>query len=128
MVMGRPLMLNKKALHLSIGLSLFAALTGCTIHPAGESAERQASLQAGKPFTRPAEDKNLSPLPDNPTPDDLVQYALLRNADLEQRYWEWRAAIEQIPQDGTQPTNLVLFAGVPITNGSAAFNRTTVTV
>jgi outer membrane protein, heavy metal efflux system len=46
-----------------------------------------------------------------------VQYALLANADLEQRYWEWRSAIEDIPQEGTQPGSLNLSAGTTITRG-----------
>jgi len=45
------------------------------------------------------------------------------NAELEQRFWEWKSAIEQIPQSGTQPSNLVIFAGVPITHGSTAFDE-----
>ena len=118
---GEASMLIKKLLRIvDSALSLVAALTGCTIHPAGERAEREAALQAGKPFTRPVEDQKLPPLPDNPTPDDLVQYALLRNADLEQRYWEWRSAIEQIPQDGTQASTLALSAGTTITKGKQA--------
>jgi outer membrane protein TolC len=112
-------MLIEKVLRLSIGALLVAALTGCTIHPAGERAEREAALTAGKPFTRPIEEQKLPPLPDNPAPDDFVQYALLRNADLEQRYWEWRSAIEQIPQDGTQASTLALSAGTTITRGKA---------
>jgi len=113
-------MLIEKVIRFSIGVTLVAALAGCTIHPAGENAEREAALQAGKPFTRPAEDKDLPPLPDDPKPDDLVRYALLRNADLEQRYWEWRSAIEQIPQDGTQASTLALSAGTTITKGKAS--------
>jgi outer membrane protein TolC len=111
------------------GFALSAAmlLAGCTAHPPGEAAERQAASDAGRPFEKRMDDRDVPPLPDNPSPDDLVNHALLVNAELEQRYWEWRWAIEQIPQDGTQPTNLVLFAGVPITNGSTAFKRTTVT-
>jgi cobalt-zinc-cadmium efflux system outer membrane protein len=111
------------------GVVLAAALVvaGCTVHPPGEAAERSTALDAGKPFERRIADRDVPPLPDNPTLDDLVQYALLANADLEQKYWEWRSAIEQIPQDGTQPTNLVLFGGVPIERGSTSFKRTTVT-
>jgi len=33
---------------------------------------------------------------------------MLTNADLEQQYWQWRAALEQVPIDGTQTTNLML--------------------
>jgi multidrug efflux system outer membrane protein len=111
-----------------IGLVLLASLAGCTVHPRGEREERSAALEAGKSLAVRIEERELPPLSENPTVEELVRYALLSNAELEQRYWEWRSAIEQIPQDGTQPTNLVLFAGVPITNGSTAFNRTTVTV
>jgi cobalt-zinc-cadmium efflux system outer membrane protein len=126
MVTGRPIMLSEKVVRYLVGLSLLAALTGCTIHPAGESAEREAALRAGKPFTRHVEDQVLPPLPDNPTPDDLVQYALSRNADLEQRYWEWRSAIEQIPQDGTQASTLALSAGTTITRGKASAGGSTI--
>jgi hypothetical protein len=60
------------------------------------------------------EDRSPTTLPAEPTPDDLVRYASLASPELEQKYWEWKSAIEQIPQDGTQATNLVLFAGVPV--------------
>ena len=63
--------------------------------------------------------QNLPSLPTAPTPDDLVHYALMRNADLEQRYWEWRSAIEQIPQDGTQASTLALSGGATLTRGKA---------
>ncbi len=112
--------MNRYALGLVV---LATVLSGCTVHPPGEREERDAAIEAGKAFTH----RDAPPLSANPTADELVRYALLSNADLEQRYWEWRSAIEQIPQDGTQPTNLVLFAGVPVTNGSTAFDRTTVT-
>jgi cobalt-zinc-cadmium efflux system outer membrane protein len=103
-------------------VAVAVALSGCTAHPRGEREERKAALDAGSTLA------HREALPANPTPDELVRYALLSNADLEQKYWQWRSAIEQVPQDGTQPTNLVLFSGVPITNGSTAFDRTTVTV
>jgi outer membrane protein TolC len=106
-------------------LAIAALFAGCTIHPQGETQQRQAALAAGKPFSRPIEHR--PPLPDRPTADDLVQYALLTNADLEQRYWEWRSAIEQIPQDGTQPANLAIFAGTTVSHGTLSFDRTTVT-
>jgi outer membrane protein TolC len=42
---------------------------------------------------------------------------LLSNADLEQKYWAWRSAIEQVPQDGTQASTLALSGGMTITKG-----------
>jgi outer membrane protein TolC len=82
-------------------------------------------MQSGKPFQKPFEVRQVPPLPDNPTPDQLVRYALITNAELEQRYWEWRSAIEQIPQDGTQATTLNLAAGSTISNGRTSWANST---
>ena len=103
-------------------------LAGCTVHPSGERAERQAALRAGAPFTQPVERRQVPPLPDNPTPDDLVRRALLASPDLEQRYWEWRSAVEQIPQDGTQATNLALFGSTSITRGRMSRETSTLSL
>ena len=100
-------------------------LAGCTVHPPGERAERRAAAEAGRPFRERFEHRPAPPLPENPTPDDLVRYAVLSNAEVEQRYWEWRAAIEQVPQDGTQPTNLAVFGGLSIERGTTSLNMAT---
>jgi outer membrane protein TolC len=99
-------------------------LAGCTIHPEGEKEERQSALKEGKSFTS----SDLPPIPENPTEDQLVSRALHASAELQQRYWEWRAAIEQVPQDGTQATNIALSAGVNITNGALSRDNTTLGV
>ncbi len=98
--------------------------TGCTVHPPGELPERQAALQAGKPFKLPPDARNVPALPPNPSPDDLVRYALLTNPDVEQKYWAWRSAIEQIPQDGTQATNLILSANLGFSRGQTGLDQT----
>lgn len=103
-------------------------LAGCTVHPAGEQQERQAALRAGAPFTKPIEKRQVPPLPKNPTPEDLVRRALLSSPELEQRYWEWRSAIEQIPQDGTQATNLAVFGSTSITRGRMGLDTTTLSL
>ena len=95
----------------TIAVLVLVSVAGCTVHPVGERAERDAATEAGKPFAHQIEKRDLPPLPENPTADDLVRYAFGVNAELEQHYWEWRSAIEQIPQDGTQATNLVLSGG-----------------
>jgi outer membrane protein TolC len=96
------------------------------VHPQGESDERSAAARAGKPFAQSVDSPQLPQLPQNPTPDQLVQYALLSNADLQQRYWEWRAAIEQIPQAGTQTTTLNIALGTTLTRGRADLGSTTI--
>jgi cobalt-zinc-cadmium efflux system outer membrane protein len=107
---------------------LLAGLAGCTVHPPGEHEERAAALQAGKPFEQRIEVRQVPALPEKPTPDQLVEYAQLRNAELEQHYWEWRSAIEQIPQDGTQTTTLNVAAGTNITHGRASWGSSTLTL
>jgi cobalt-zinc-cadmium efflux system outer membrane protein len=106
-------------------LALLGGLTGCTVHPPGEHEERDAAYQAGRPFEKRIEVRQIPPLPDDPTPDQLAQYAMLNNAELEQHYWEWRSAIEQVLQDGTQSTTLNLGAGTTITRGRANWASST---
>jgi outer membrane protein TolC len=98
-------------------------LASCTVHPAGESTERQAALTAGRPY----EKRELPALGDHPTSAELVHYALAANADVETSYWQWRSAIEQIPIDGTQSTNLAISLGTTFNNGQLAQDRTVLT-
>ena len=107
---------------------LLVGLAGCTIHPPGEREERAAAEQIGKPFEKRIEVRQMSPLPRNPTSDQLVEYALRSNGELEQRYWEWRSAIEQIPQDATQTSTLNVAAGTSITNGHSSLGSSTLTL
>jgi outer membrane protein TolC len=104
-------------------LLLLAA--ACTVHPRGELQERKAAIAAGAPYRRPVDKRALPPLPADPTPDDLVRHALLANADLEAKYWEWRAALEQVPQEGTQKSGLELSFESMIMNGATALESTT---
>jgi cobalt-zinc-cadmium efflux system outer membrane protein len=107
-------------------VAIVTGLAGCTVHPPGEAGERAAAFRSGKSFERRFEVREVPALPANPTPDQLVEFALLNNAGLEQQYWTWRAAIEQIPQDGTQTTTLNIAAGTNITNGRASWGSSTV--
>jgi cobalt-zinc-cadmium efflux system outer membrane protein len=109
-------------------LVLLAGLPSCVVHPPGEREERDAALRAGKPFERRIEVRQIQALPENPTSDQLVDYALLSNAELEQQYWEWRSAIEQIPQDGTQTSTLNVAAGTSITHGRTSWGSSTLSL
>ena len=121
-------MFSSTAIRRFFAVSLTVLLTGCTIHPPGEKEERDTASRLGKPFEKRIEVRDVAPLPKDPSPDQLVEYALLNNADLEQKYWTWRAAIEQIPQDGTQTTSLNVAAGTTITKGHASWGSSTVTL
>ena len=107
---------------------LLVGLAGCTVHPPGEREERAAAVQMGQPFEKPIEVRQMPQLPANPTSEQLVGYAVRTNAELEQHYWEWRSAIEQIPQDATQTTTLNVAAGTSITNGNTSLGSSTLTL
>lgn len=111
-----------------VAVVLLVGLAGCTVHPPGEFEERATAAQVGKPFEKPFEVRQMPPLPANPTSGQLVEYAQLNNAELEQHYWEWRSAIEQIPQDGTQTTTLNVAGGTSITNGHTGLGNSTLTL
>ncbi|HVT90823.1 MAG TPA: TolC family protein [Tepidisphaeraceae bacterium] len=104
----------------TLPIAILLLVAGCTSHPAGEKEERARAMQM-EAIDRPV-------LPENPTVEDLVNYALLSNAELDRQYWDWRSAIEQIPQDGTQPTNVAIAGGVPIMEGSTSFKKSSVTL
>jgi outer membrane protein TolC len=102
--------------------------SGCTIHPRGELQERHEAAIAGKPYVHPVELRQLPTLSPHATPEELVAYALLNNGDLEQTYWDWRSAIEQIPQEGTQKTNVMITFNSMITNGTTAADMNTLSI
>src|SRR5690348_7684286 len=77
----------------AIALVSAIGLAGCTVHPAGESAERRAAINAGRVYVHKFDERPIPPLPDNASADDLARYAMMSNADLEQKYWDWRAAL-----------------------------------
>ena len=99
-------------------------LSGCTVVPRGENRLRRAAAIAGKPFEKPYAQRHLPPLPLNATGNQLVQYAVLNSPYVEKAYWQWRTAIEQIPQAGTQLTTLMFNAGTTLQNGQASLANT----
>jgi outer membrane protein TolC len=103
-----------------LAMTLVAFLGACTTHPRGEREERSAVAEAGRPYVHPIETRDVPPLAANASAEQLVTYALLTNAGLEQKYWEWRAALEQVPQEGTQKANLMISFNSMISNGSTA--------
>ena len=49
--------------------------------------------EAGKPYSRPFEDRTLPDLPANPAWQDVLRRAFLANGDLEAAYFDWKAAL-----------------------------------
>lgn len=88
--------------------------------PRGAQALRRQAVLAGQPFRKPPQERHLPPLAAVPAPRELVHRALLNSPDVEAAYWRWRAAIEAIPQRGTEMTVPALGATVGLKNGAAS--------
>jgi len=107
------------------GVLAIAALAGCALRPAGEDPERERAAEAGRPYESRGE---LPGLDAASGPEDYLQYAFLANADLEVRYWQWRAALEQIPQDSSFPNVAVSFGYMFSRDQMKSWDRTTLGV
>lgn len=108
---------------LSCAAVLLLALWGCAVRPAGERLERERLAEAGRPYADDA--GSPEPLPATPAPEDYVRYAFFSNADLRARYWEWRAAVEQVPQDSSPPNAALSFSYLFSSDNMKAWDRTT---
>ncbi|MEK7271183.1 MAG: TolC family protein [Planctomycetota bacterium] len=112
--------------HPLLVLAVFA-LAGCAIHPPGEKEERARASEAGRPFEKAFLERDLPPLKPDASAAELLRHALLSNGDLEQRYWEWRAALERIPQEASPKTTLAISFETMIRGGMGSFlDRTTI--
>ncbi len=74
-------------------------LAGCVFSPEGEDEERKRAGDAwpGESPAALAPDASL---------EEILKHAYLSNAGLKGRWWAWQAALEQIPQDASQPATL----------------------
>ena len=105
-------------------LATTTLLAGCTFLPRGTSALRRAAVHAGRPFVKPPRQRHLPPLSAVPTSQELVQRALLNSPEVEASYWQWRASIEAIAQQGTELTVPALGASVGLKSGVASSANT----
>ncbi|MGN6368281.1 MAG: TolC family protein [Phycisphaerae bacterium] len=110
---------------LVIGVVL-RAVGGCTVHPKGEKLERAKVEQAGRVYVRAVEERDIPVLGPGASVEEMVRYALLTNAGVEQKYCEWRSALEQVPQEGTQRTNLALSLSTMVQDGVTAWKTTNI--
>ena len=101
-----------------LGILVLLLFPGCAFHPHGESAERDRAMNAYAKTPPPA----LAP--DAPL-EEILRYAYFTNAGLEASYWEWRAAIEQIPQDASMPTVPAVSLESMFMDGSTSLSSTT---
>ena len=123
----RPLPLILRAV-LSLGVMI--ALSGCVLKPKGADEEHKRLSDAGQTYRDSFEKRQLPELPAKADWPVVLQRAFLANGDLESAYFEWKAAMERIPQAATWPdVNLTpsfsyLFSG----DKMKSWDRTTVNV
>jgi len=96
-------------------------LASCVIRPKGEPAERERAAEAGAAFARRFEERELPDLPADAGLAAMQQRAALANAEIERSYWDWRAAIERIPQESTTPTAAALSLETMVSGGMGSF-------
>ncbi len=85
-----------KVAFFTAALGILSTLLGCSVK--GEDAERAAIEKSGKPFERPHGVRPLPVLAEAPLLIDVLHYAFLSNAGIEQAHFEWRMALERVPQ------------------------------
>jgi outer membrane protein TolC len=93
-------------------------VAGCVYSPKGEDEERKRARDAW-PGETPG------PLAADASLDEVLEYAYLSNAGLKVRWWAWQAALEQIPQDASQPTTLSLTYSQMFEKRETSWSQTT---
>lgn len=105
---------------------LAAALAACSgPRPKGEADERAAAAREGAPYLKPHAERTLPALPEAAALPDVLHYGFLSNANLEQAYFEWKAALERIPQAVSYDQPKFAFDYLFSKEQMSAWNRTT---
>src|SRR4051794_6926182 len=107
-------------------------LSGCVLAPKetkDEQARADATAKAHQ-YEPPYEQRTIPDLPAEPTWRDVLQRAFLVNGDFEAAYFEWRAALQRIPQVANYPnTNIAPTFSYMFSGGQMkSWDRTTVNV
>lgn len=108
---------------MSRALLLALCLPGCVVRPPGEDDERERAALAGSAFARAFAERDLPALTATAPLADWIAHAERGNGELEAAWHRWVAALEQVPQDSTQPTT-AMFGVEHRLDGGAALDRT----
>jgi len=103
--------------------SLWLVAAACTVHPPGEDEERARAAAAGAAWQRPFAERPRPVLRADSPLEEYMAFAEQQNGDFEAAYHKWVAALEQVPQDGTQPTTAAVGL-VHRFDGGSALDRT----
>ncbi len=84
---------------LGAGFAIAISLLGCMVP--GERTERDAAEREGAAYATPRERRLLPLLSASPSLDESLHFAFASNPGLEQAYFEWKMALERVPQAGS---------------------------
>lgn len=102
-------------------------LAACVIHPEGERAERDRAATLGGAYGKPFADREPPALAADAPLATFLAHAEAANGGLEAAWYRWAAALERVPQDGSQPTTAMV--GLQHTlDGGAALDRSVLSV
>ena len=93
-------------------------LAGCVFSPEGEDEERKRARDSW-PGESPAA---LNP---DASLEEILRHAYLSNEGLKERWWAWQAALEQIPQDASQPSTLSVTYAQMFEGGETSWSQAT---
>jgi len=102
-----------------------AAMSACALHPPGEFEER---ARATEELQNVSAGRGDFELPEQARVDDYLRFAFYNNAELKALYWQWRAAIEEIPQAASPPNPALSFDYMFSAANMKAWDRTTTEV
>jgi outer membrane protein TolC len=81
---------------------MLICVCACTVSPVGERAERERMEAMGAAYAPPIAERALPALRSDASVADYVAHALLAHGEVEAAHAQWRAALERVPQAGTQ--------------------------
>ncbi|MBI3854891.1 MAG: TolC family protein [Planctomycetes bacterium] len=103
--------------------TLLLLLLGCGVP--GEKEERSESERQQKPFIIPHGERVLPNLGNDPSPEEVLHYAFHSNARIEQAFFEWKMALERVPQMSSAEDPRLSFDYLFSKGMMSKWNRTT---
>jgi cobalt-zinc-cadmium efflux system outer membrane protein len=107
-------------LALAGGLLSIGLLGGCAVLPEGEREERDRAQAVQQEL-----ETEVPPLPEAPALEDYLRTAFHADPSLRRAFWEWRAAIERIPQEASPPDLALSFDYLFSDENMSSWDRTT---
>lgn len=102
-------------------LFVLPVLPACAVHVEGTREERERAEAVGRELEPETPPPALS---EDPSLEEYLALAFHESSLLRQRYWEWRAAIERVPQAASAPDLALSFSQAVGTGGSFWDNTT----